>query len=190
VRFWSGLMNSLKGHFLVAGPSLEDPNFAKAVVLMVQHDSDGAMGLVINRPTELSLPELWLQVKQESCGLSGVVYRGGPCEGPLMALHGSEQAAQLQALPGVFFCADADQLQWLVDSGAKRARFFVGYSGWGAGQLERELSEDAWFVVPASAEQVFEDDASLWGRLVRLSSLSRDVPSLRPGIIPDDPSLN
>jgi len=80
-------MKSLQGHLLIASPTLLDPNFRKSVVLLVQHNEEGAMGLVLNRPTETKLCEAWTQVAETDCASDASLNLGGPCEGPLMALH-------------------------------------------------------------------------------------------------------
>ena len=78
-------MKSLKGHFLVASPHLEDPNFTQSVVLLVQHDEDGTFGIVLNRPAESSLKDLWEKVTEKPCETDKRVHVGGPVPGPLIA---------------------------------------------------------------------------------------------------------
>ena len=80
-------MKSLKGHFLVASPHLADANFYRSVVLMIQHDEDGAVGLVLNRPTDNTIAEVWEMISESPCDVQGCVSIGGPVAGPLMALH-------------------------------------------------------------------------------------------------------
>jgi putative transcriptional regulator len=183
-------MKSLAGHFLIAGATMLDPNFAHAIVLLVQHDGDGAMGLVLNQPTELSVRKAWEQVREESCAVEGEIHRGGPCEGPLMALHTHAQASQIEVIEGVHFCADAEQVEWLIQQNAGPMKFCVGYAGWTAGQLEQELATESWEVLQADRESVFSDDAKLWERLLRRAGLLKELPGINPKIIPDDPSVN
>lgn len=167
-----------------------DPNFARSVVLLVQHDGDGAMGLVLNQPTELSVQKAWQQVREEPCTAEGMIHRGGPCEGPLMVLHTHEEASQIEVIDGVHFCADAEQVEWIVRQSEGLMKFCVGYAGWTAGQLEQELEMDSWEVLQADAESVFSDDARLWERLLRRAGLRKELPGVNPKIIPDDPSVN
>ncbi len=139
-------MESLQGLLLVASPELADPNFRKTVVLIVRHSADeGTLGLVLNRHTSTSVRELWQRMGQENCKRDTPLSLGGPCEGPLMALHTDAQVAELEVLPGLYFTASSDQLRALVDEdeNAGPARFFFGYAGWAAGQLEMELQAGA-----------------------------------------------
>ena len=89
-------MNSLRGHFLVASKFLADPNFARTVVLLVQHDEDGAFGVVLNRRAGSTVEELWSQVGQANCNSQQPVYVGGPVPGPLMAIHADRSQAEVE----------------------------------------------------------------------------------------------
>jgi putative transcriptional regulator len=156
-------MASLAGKFLVARPILQDPNFRQTVVLLLQHGSEGAFGLVVNRPAKAK-------------GLPFDVYRGGPCasEGLLM-LHGHSDWVNAigegpvpEIATGVFV-GDASCLSRVNEASedqSLRFRMFTGYAGWGPDQLEGELASGAWVVVPASAELVFDTPPQeLWDRL-------------------------
>ena len=157
-------MTSLAGSFLVASPMLEDPNFARAVVLLLQHGPDGAFGLVVNRPAHIE-------------GVPLPLFAGGPCpvEGVLM-VHGHAEWAQpapdqpkAQIAPGIFV-GDASCLSRISDAQPGqplRFRIFRGYAGWGPEQLEGELEAGAWRVVPASGQLLFgTPPEELWGRLM------------------------
>src|SRR5260370_42187861 len=102
---------SLEGQFLVASRELLDPNFARAVVLLIQHSEEGAMGLVVNRPTKTTLAEAWKQVSQAPCPMNGLIYLGGPCRGPLMALHADTQQSEIGGVAGLHFSAGPDKIQ-------------------------------------------------------------------------------
>lgn len=145
---------SLVGRLLVASPALADGNFDRSVVLVLDHDEDGALGVVINRPTEVNVAAV-LPVWQPLASEPGVLFQGGP-----VAL---DSALALALVPGD---GDDEPLGWrrvverigLVDldtppevlaAEISRLRVFAGYSGWGSGQLEDELAQGAWFVVPA-----------------------------------------
>ena len=172
------------GRLLVASPILLDPNFARTVVLVLQHDTDGALGVVLNRPTEeeveLHLPE-WAPKLEEP----PVVFLGGPVE-PAIAIGvvRSQSPPEPTALIGV----------GMVDLGADPAsvpagpvRVFSGYAGWGAGQLEAELAEEAWIVVEAQPTDVFTDrPTELWSRVLRRQG---GVVAMWAAY-PSDPSLN
>jgi putative transcriptional regulator len=146
-------MKSLAGHFLIARPVLRDPNFARSVVLLLQHGSVGAFGLVVNRQAKVS-------------GLPFPVFVGGPCKSEgLLILHGHpewvdspEEMDKRQVADGIFI-GDAGCLKQLNNSSAKavlRYRLFTGNSGWGPGQLEGELATGAWSIVPATSDFVFD----------------------------------
>ena len=107
-------MPSLQGHFLIASPHLDDPNFMRAVVLMVQHDEEGAFGLVLNRPCEQRLAEVFTPEFCNECDCEMPVYFGGPVPGPLIAIHNSEEFAEQCILPGVFLSARREAMDALI----------------------------------------------------------------------------
>lgn len=183
-------MTSLEGHFLVASPTLEDPNFRHSVILILQHNHEGAMGLVINRPTKLTMMEAWKQVSQKPCAIEDFIYQGGPVEGPLMVLHTEPSVAQLSVADGVSFVTEALGIEWLVEQGVGPMRFFVGYAGWGPGQLESELTEGSWLISQASKIHVFENADNLWDDLTRKLMKISPFPGIDPRRIPPDPSVN
>jgi len=187
------VMESLLGKLLIASPKLVDPNFRHAVVLMVQHDEQGAMGLILNRPTQTTAREMWAQVQQEGeCKTRERLRHGGPCPGPLMLLHTHEHAAQSQILeetdqtPGVFFSTEKQDVEWLIQNAEDDLRVFIGYAGWAPGQLEGELHENAWLTAPVTMEQIFSGQADDWHTLTR--TIHQAKYNLR--IVPDDPSDN
>jgi putative transcriptional regulator len=187
-------MESMAGKILLASRRLADPNFHRTVILLVQHGADGALGLVLNRPLEMSIKDVCEEALEISCQADGVLRQGGPCQGPLMALHTHEESVptgdpnRCQVLSGLYFSTDRDELEWLLQLEHPRAIFFLGYSGWGPGQLESELEEGAWLVTTANPEHIFDaTGASQWSRLMTQASLSGKV---HPELIPDDPSLN
>ncbi|MDZ7616255.1 MAG: YqgE/AlgH family protein [Patescibacteria group bacterium] len=182
-------MESLEGHLLIASPELLDPNFARSVVLMVQHNEQGALGLVLNRPTNKELRHLWADVSQEPCNGSGLVYLGGPVPGPIMAVHGEADLGELEVLDGVFFAARKDHLDSLVLRTDLPYKVFVGHSGWGPGQLEGELKLGGWLTAAATVKDVFHDGDDLWARLVK--GVRHPLPEmLNIKRVPPDPSLN
>jgi putative transcriptional regulator len=179
-------VESLRGHLLVAAPTLVDPNFARAVVLIAEHTDEGALGVVLNRPSDATVgevvPDLSSLVDEED-----PVFAGGPVQtGGVMVLAEFEDPADA-ALPVdgelgfVALEADMDEVS------AGRARAFAGHAGWGAGQLDAELAEEAWFVAPFEREDAFADDPEeLWSRaLTRKGGAYALVARM-----PEDPSLN
>jgi putative transcriptional regulator len=160
---------SLAGSFLIARPVLQDPNFARSVVLLLAHSEDGAFGLVVNRP-----------VPDPIEGLPFALYHGGPCPAPgLLLLHGHpewrrpdpdlpEQASTEEVAPGIYVgdAACLERAREAEPGRELRLRVFGGYSGWAGGQLEGEIAAGAWAVVTASAELLFGTPAEdLWDRL-------------------------
>lgn len=184
-------MKSLKGKLLLAAPSLLDPNFVQSVVLIVQHDENGALGLILNRPTQMTLKEAWEQVSEIPCSRSDPLYVGGPCEGVLMVLHSIEDEGQIEVMEGVYFATQSEQIQALLTRPEEsRMRFFVGYAGWQAGQLEGEMEGGSWTVAPADAERVFGPDKDLWRRVKREVAMHSILGRVNPRILPSDPSHN
>ncbi len=150
--------DSLQGHLIVAAPKLRDPNFFKTVVLMVQHNDEGALGLVLNRPLEATIEAAWEQVSETPCHAEGPLHQGGPCEGPLMVVHTHETASDIEVFPGVYFTTEREKIEWLMKHNDGAIKFFVGYAGWAAGQLENEIQENGWLHCAADADLIFGGD--------------------------------
>jgi putative transcriptional regulator len=159
-------MDSLSGMLLAASPRLQDPNFARAVILIVQHGEEGAFGVVLNKPGKHRVAEVWHQVGGDACALDQPIHIGGPVEGPLLAVHGDSEASEREVLPGVHFASQKDALERLVEHPVARVILIAGYSGWGEGQLENELREGSWLVAPASVDRVFFEGEDHWKDLV------------------------
>ncbi len=176
--------NMTAGTLLVASPLLVDPNFYKTVVFILQHDLEGAVGVVLNRPSEEAveshLPE-WARRLEDP----PVVFVGGPVD-PAVAIGvvRSDRPAEPTALLGV----------GMVDLGSDPAagtpgpvRVFSGYAGWGPGQVEAELEEGAWLVLEAEPDDVFtQNPAELWSIVLRRQG--GKVAML--ATFPLDPSMN
>ncbi|HUB26753.1 MAG TPA: YqgE/AlgH family protein [Tepidisphaeraceae bacterium] len=188
-------MESLKGQILLASGTLRDPNFFHSVILMVQHGKDGALGLILNRPLEITVKQACDDALEIACGVNDVLHQGGPCDGPLMALHSHRKAVQItpgtahsEVLSGIYFSTERDELEWLLKHPKPKAKFFVGYSGWGPGQLERELETGSWLIAKASVKLVFSDgDSDQWSKLVTLATMGDGI---KEDLIPEDPSVN
>jgi putative transcriptional regulator len=180
-------MESLRGHLLIAGPQLWDPNFRRTVVLVGHHDDDGAVGVVLNRPLETTVavaaPPLSSLVPEGE-----TLYQGGPVQpqaAVVLADFEDPSRAGVLALDSIGFLpeeADADSL-----GGLRRARVFAGYAGWGAGQLEAEMEEESWHATPALPGDVFAPDPDrLWTTVVgRLGPAYRLLATM-----PLDPQMN
>jgi putative transcriptional regulator len=178
---------SLRGKLLIASPALVDPNFARTVVFLTEHSEEGAMGIVLNRPSETAVHS----VVEELAEIAGgeAIYVGGPVQPEALVLLAEfshlEAAAWIVVADVGLASADVD----LADLAAsvRRGRVYAGYSGWGPGQLETEMEAESWIVEAPLPMELFPDDpATLW----------RDVLSRKGGEysliarMPADPSLN
>jgi putative transcriptional regulator len=179
------------GMLLVATPALLDPNFIDAVVLLLDVDDQGALGVVLNRPSGVRVGEVlegWGDVVVEP----DVLFQGGPVstQGALaIATLRTEDDVPVgfRAVEGRLGLVDLDTPIELLEGSLDGLRIFAGYAGWGAEQLDGEIEEGSWYVVPAQPPDVFRDDPSeLW----------RDVLRRQPGELawhstrPFDPDLN
>jgi putative transcriptional regulator len=156
-------MRSLQDHFLIAMPAMADPNFTQTVTYICKHDVEGAFGIVINRPSDLSLGEmlgqLAIELKNRTLVEHPVLY-GGPVEPERgFVIHRSERPfeATLDVGQELKVTSSPDILAAL-GAGAGPEPFLValGYAGWGRGQLEAELASNTWLTVPANHSIVFE----------------------------------
>jgi putative transcriptional regulator len=184
-------MESLTGQLLIASPSLRAAEFEASIVLMVQHDEDGALGVVINRPLETTIDEAWEQVSEVACPRADALHYGGPCEGPLMVVHTDPTYSEIAVSDGIHFCTDKEHIEWLVQYDQAPMKFVVGYAGWAPGQLEQELAQGAWLTLRATEQRVFGGDAPGWDQMFRQASQSSGIlKDVNPRIIPIDPTMN
>ena len=158
-----GTEASLRGKLLVASPSLVDPNFARSVVFITEHNDEGTLGIVLNRPSETSVESVVSELAEIAGGEP--VYVGGPVQPEALVLlaefSNPDAAAWIVAADVGLASADVD-LDELAAS-VRRGRVYAGYSGWGPGQLEAEMKVDSWIVeAPLPAELFPEDPATLW----------------------------
>ncbi|MEZ4281988.1 MAG: YqgE/AlgH family protein [Myxococcota bacterium] len=168
--------SELCSSLLVAMPQLADPNFRRAVVLIVHHDADSTFGLVLNREVELSVRELCESLDFSWNGRAGAeVGWGGPVEtntGWLLFQDDVDtdiEGDQVSRLEGeLCFAGSMDVLRQLAAHPPQDLRIFLGYAGWGKGQLEAELAQGAWVVAPLSPEIVFDVPADeMWEHVLR-----------------------
>ena len=183
-------MESLEGQLLVASHQLLDSHFARSLVLLIQHNGEGALGVVINRPLAKTVQELWREVGSAPCHCRQPVYFGGPVPGPLMSLHTKPDLAEAEPVPGVFFAAKKQHLDALVLDEAPSYKVFLGHAGWGAGQLENELHQGAWRTLPASTENVFSTDEMHWEQIFRQLGRTTMQSILNVKELPPDPTVN
>jgi putative transcriptional regulator len=157
-------MDSLRGQLLIAAPALSD-YFARSVVLVIEHTDEGALGIVLNRPTEATVTEV-VEPLAELAGPEDVVLVGGPVSPDSVIALGEfedrDEAARL--VVGDLGLIDPDA----PDPGLRGLRVYAGYAGWGPGQLESELDEEGWIVEPADREDLFSENADgLWSSVLR-----------------------
>jgi putative transcriptional regulator len=183
-------MPSLEGHLLIASKELRDPNFSRSVVLLVRHNDEGALGLILNRPLEVRLRQVWEQVSSSPCTRNDPIHLGGPCEGPLMALHDQPPLGESQVVEGLYFCTHRDYLEELAGDPERNVRFFAGFAGWAAGQLEGEMEQDSWLALPAKAAHAFAEEVDLWDQVMREVAGKRILETLKIREVPPDLRMN
>jgi putative transcriptional regulator len=159
----------LKGRLLVATPGLVDPNFFRTVILVVEHNDDGAVGVVLNRPSETPLQPGPLEGWTDLAADPSLVFVGGPVSETaavcLGRLHPHASLPGWEPVVGGLGVVDlAQELDETLTRGAiDRVRVFAGYAGWGAGQLEDEIDEGAWYVLDADPEDALSSQpGGLW----------------------------
>jgi putative transcriptional regulator len=182
--------DSLTGRLLVATPLLRDPNFDRAVVLVLSHDDDGALGVVVNRPTTVLVTDI-LPNWQPVVSAPEVVFQGGPVSldsalGLVAMIDGAEPLG-VRRVSGRVGVVDLDTPPEVVQPGVVAMRVFAGYAGWSPEQLENEIAEGSWYVVESQTDDAFSGDADdLWKAVLR----RQDGPLALMATFPTDPSLN
>ncbi|MEM9411421.1 MAG: YqgE/AlgH family protein [Planctomycetota bacterium] len=159
-------MESLAGKLLIAIPELPDGNFYRTVVFVIEHTEDGAMGVILNRPSDVTLEELWDRLDPEiEVNRLGYVHVGGPVNGPVIGIFDHPRFDDTEILDGVFMTMSSDKLNYYVKSLDGKFKSFSGYSGWGPTQLESELESGGWLVLQAKAADIFDNSETLWKSL-------------------------
>jgi putative transcriptional regulator len=176
-------VDPLQGQLLLASPALRDPNFRRTVILVVHHDDEGAMGLVLNRSSEAEappiLPDLAEALADPRVAVGGPV---APTSLLVLAEFAQPDEAGLLVFEDVGLFGEATEPEAAV-----RARLFAGYAGWTGGQLEAELEEGSWIVEPARVEDAFPPlGRDLWGDVLRRKGGAYALVAT----MPLDPSLN
>lgn len=158
--------SNLTNHFLIAMPGLQDPNFARSLTYLCEHSSQGAMGITINRPADLKLGDIFEQLSITAVDEALYrlpVYQGGPVQAERgFVLHNDNNTwdSTLSVAPGVSVTTSRDILEAIAQNrGPFRFLMALGYAGWAAGQLEQELSHNAWLSGPADQDIIFSTPA-------------------------------
>jgi putative transcriptional regulator len=179
---------SLRGKLLVASPSLVDPNFARSVVLITEHNDEGAMGIVLNRPSDALVSDVVPQLASVA-GEGAEIHVGGPVQPSalvVLAEFSDLDAAAWIVVADVGFASAEVEMGDLARS-VRRARVYAGYSGWGAGQLEGEMDVDSWIVEPPMPAELFpEDSETLWSDVLDRKGGQYALIAR----MPEDPSVN
>ena len=177
-----------RGFFLVAKPSILDPNFSRTVVLIAHAPDGGTVGVILNRPTKRSLADI-LPGNAELARFTEPLYFGGPVE--RIGLFAVFQAAtspgqSFPVIDDVYVALHPETVEQLLRKPPAAVRFFVGYSGWAPGQLVAEVERGDWWIVKADAETIFrKDTATLWDDLERRArSVTADARRRAPGTVP------
>ena len=178
-----------KGRILISDPFLPDPYFNRSVVLLVDHHDDGSLGFIINKPLEISLDETELKID----GAHHKMYFGGPVQSSdLFYIHnrGKDVTGSTEIKDGLWWGGDFDVVESMLKEGTlseKDIRFFVGYSGWEADQLNDEIEENSWLVVDIDLAPLFETESeNLWKTM--LEEMDGQISVL--STFPEDPNLN
>jgi putative transcriptional regulator len=179
--------DSLRGKLLIASPTMVDPNFARTVVFITEHNAEGAMGIVLNRPSDTSVESVVPELAE--IGGGEPIYVGGPVQPEALVLLAEfsnlEAAAWIVVADVGLASADVD-LDELAGS-VRRGRVYAGYSGWGPGQLEGEMDVDSWIVEPPLPTELFpEDPMKLWSDVLARKGGQYSLIAR----MPSDPSLN
>ena len=157
------------GMFLIAAPKMRDPRFQQSVILLVEHSEEGSLGFIVNRRTEMTVADAFPELDLDD--LAHSLYFGGPVQpSRIMYVYSdSDLSAEQKVMRGVYWGADYEDLKDILRKKDENAlRIFFGYSGWGPGQLEFELSLDDWQLLPASTDHIFSPDSeNLWRILNR-----------------------
>jgi putative transcriptional regulator len=181
-------VDSLRGQLLVAAPSLQDPNFFRTVVLIVEHGEEGAMGIVLNRATDTGLDEAVPDLVDVP-GIEETMHVGGPVQPQTVILVAefTDPEADTPLVVGSVGVVGAETDLDELPAAIIRGRAFAGYAGWGPGQLEAELEEEAWFVASFDREDAFAEDPDvLWSRVLERKGGAYALVAR----MPLDPSLN
>lgn len=165
-------MNDFSPSLLLAMPQMQDPNFARSVVLLCDYRPEGAFGLVVNRPTELVASQMVKLDPPVTRGNELPLFFGGPVQqerGWILLPEEPEDPEYRTILEGLYLSASPDVLRRVLESfPAPRARVLAGYAGWGPGQLDDELAQSAWLISDLHVDLVFDvDPAMMWDTAIR-----------------------
>jgi putative transcriptional regulator len=184
-------MQTLKGQLLIATPQLQSPIFTRSVILMLEQNEEGALGVILNQPIEATMTDLAGKIFADDFEWDKVISLGGPVEGSLMLLHTDQALADQEVLPGVYVTTEPSRVQELVEERPEPSLVVANYSGWGPGQLDGEIRDGSWLTLPATIDHVFwAENTELWNVVVNEVGRARLADLLHLREVPADPSLN
>jgi putative transcriptional regulator len=184
-------MQSLKGHLLIATPQLQSPIFARSVILMIDQNEEGAIGVIINQQINTTMTDLSGKIFVEDFEWEKPISLGGPVASSLMVLHTVESLADDEIISGVYITADAPKVQELIEERPEPSLVVANYSGWGPGQLDSEIRRDSWLTLPATIDHVFwTGEKELWKLVVNQVQVRKLTEMVGVCELPPDPSLN
>lgn len=156
--------------FLIAVPQLDDPNFARSVVLLIEHNETGAMGIVCNRPSDVALSDIGREHGIDVPSGAGPAYIGGPVarERGFLVHRRPDVSDSVELHDGVFLSVSTDSLKVLLRADPAEYRLCLGYAGWGPGQLEREMVAGGWLNSTITQKRIFETPPEkMWDSVIR-----------------------
>ena len=181
--------DNFSNHFLIAMPGMADPFFAKTVTYLCQHNRDGALGIIVNRPSELTLGDIMQQMNieirvEEVSGMP--IYFGGPVQperGFVLHEPCGHWDSTLQVAPTISLTTSRDILEAIsVGKGPRKSLVALGYAGWGQGQLEHEMVENAWLSAPGDQSILFDvASASRWKAAAELMGIDISLLTSQAG---------
>lgn len=155
---------------LIAVPQMDDPNFTRSVVLLIEHNESGAMGIVLNRPSEIALADIGREHGMEVHGEAGPAFIGGPVqrERGFLVHRRPEVGDSVQLDSDVYLSVSTDALRALLAGDPAAYRLCLGYAGWGPGQLERELEAGGWLNSSITSRRIFDTPVEkIWDAVIR-----------------------
>ena len=179
------MAESLRGSLLIAAPQLLDPNFRRTVVLISENGDEGAMGVILNRPSGMTVADAAPDL-EPLVGPDAPIFAGGPVQPTAGVVLAEVTEADEPIFDDVVLLPGLGEIADVID-GAGRIRVFAGYAGWGPGQLESEIERDDWILEPARPDDVFAaDPEALWASVLERKGGEYALVAR----MPDDPSLN
>ena len=184
-------MQTLKGYLLIATPQLQSPIFTRSVILMIDQNKEGALGIIINQQINTTMTDLAGKIFVEDFEWDKPISLGGPVASSLMLLHTDERLADQEIIPGVYITVEGPRVQELIEQRPEPSLVVANYSGWGPGQLDQEIRRDSWLTLPATIDHVFwTDEEELWKVVFNQVQVRKLAELVGVCELPPDPSLN